>query len=157
MSEPKIAKILIKGSGKHCGNCKAVVHSQDTKCWKCETELVGIEHSNEKIDTPEDSMNPISESKYPALRTISGFYQFLAIIVGLGSALGLGYGIGLFNEYGKAAGTAIIIYALIMGLIGVITLLAISEGIKLFIQIEDNTNKQNSLLTKLIDKIKVSK
>jgi len=54
----------------------------------------------------------------------------------------------------KAAGTTIIIYALIMGLMGVITLLAISEGIKLFIQIEDNTNKQNSLLTKLIDKIK---
>ena len=92
-------------------------------------------------------MNPISESKYPALRTISGFYQFLAIIIGIGSALGLLYGI-------KAAGTTIIIYALIMGLMGVITLLAISEGIKLFIQIEDNTNKQNSLLTKLIDKIK---
>jgi|AP45_3_1055517.scaffolds.fasta_scaffold397624_1 hypothetical protein len=99
------------------------------------------------IESSKDSMNPISESKYPALRTISGFYQFLAIIIGIGSALGLLYGI-------KAAGTTIIIYALIMGLMGVITLLAISEGIKLFIQIEDNTNKQNSLLTKLIDKIK---
>jgi len=104
------------------------------------------------IESSKDSMNPISESKYPALRTISGFYQFLAIIIGIGSALGLLYGIKAAGT--KAAGTTIIIYALIMGLMGVITLLAISEGIKLFIQIEDNTNKQNSLLTKLIDKIK---
>jgi len=50
------------------------------------------------IESSKDSMNPISESKYPALRTISGFYQFLAIIIGIGSALGLLYGI-------KAAGT----------------------------------------------------
>ncbi len=88
-----------------------------------------------------------SSSKYPVLETISGIYKFLAWIVGIGAIIGIIFGITLLDNYGgKAAGTSLIIYSLIAGFFGVITLLAISEVIKLFIDIEYNTrNKKNSI------------
>ena len=93
--------------------------------------------------------------KYPDLNTISGIYKFLAVLAGIGSVIGLFYGLYLMTQYGaKPAGIGIIVYSLIAGLFIVISLLAVSELIKLFILIENNTSEQNKLLGKLINKIK---
>jgi hypothetical protein len=51
-------------------------------------------------------------------------------------------------------GIGFIAYSILGGSLGVVSLLAISEGIKLFIDVENNTFRQNSLIEKLIDKIK---
>ena len=51
-------------------------------------------------------------------------------------------------------GIVFITYSILAGFLGVVSLLAISEGIKLFIDIEKNTYRQNSLIEKLINKIK---
>ena len=54
---------------------------------------------------------------------------------------------------GKQMGIVFIAYSILAGLLGVVSLLAISEGIKLFIDIEKNTFRQNSLIEKLINKV----
>ena len=78
----------------------------------------------------------------------------MAVLVGIGSVIGLFYGVYLMEQYGaKPAGIGIIVYSLIAGLLGVISFLAISEVIKLSISIENNTSEQNKLLGKLINKI----
>ena len=94
------------------------------------------------------------ETKYPALRIISGIYKALAIIIGIGAFIALIYGISqLEGGYrARTTGTSIIISSLISGIIGVIAFLAISEIIKLFIDLEDNSRKQLTLLNKILDK-----
>ncbi|MBC8214751.1 MAG: hypothetical protein ISR90_06140 [Candidatus Marinimicrobia bacterium] len=90
------------------------------------------------------------ESKYHALNLISAIYLIIAWMVGISALIALIYG---FLDK-KDTGVLIIVYSLIYGLFGVISLLTISEGIKLFISIENNTSEQNKLLSKLIKKIK---
>jgi hypothetical protein len=87
--------------------------------------------------------------KYPALHTISAIYKILAIIIGIASFIGLFWGLSqLDSQYTKGVGLITTVYSLIVGFIAVITLLAISEGIKLFIDIEGNTRATNKLLSK---------
>ena len=97
------------------------------------------------------------KSKYHALTVISGIFQFLAVLVGFASLYGFFSGLNR-SDFSHpdtfTSGTNIMVYSLIAGFVGVISLLAISEGIKLFISIENNTSNQNKLLDKLIDKIK---
>lgn len=164
-----------------CNHCDAEIISkflkigEETKCKACSKVskipeyAEGVSESQLKEDhtisdvfngndnKPALSKNSVEKlkSKYPALTTISGIYQFLAILVGLGALFGLFYGISLMDGYGgNVTGTGIIVYSLIAGLLGVISLLAISEGIKLFISIENNTSNQNVLLGKLLNKNK---
>ncbi|ODS30362.1 MAG: hypothetical protein SCARUB_04521 [Candidatus Scalindua rubra] len=97
------------------------------------------EHSSspERIDAP-----TLNQEKYPALRTISGIYNFLAWIMGLGALVAVFYGMSLLDRYGtKEFGIAIIMISLIGGFIGVVSLLAISEGIRLFVNIAKDVNK----------------
>lgn len=95
-----------------------------------------------------------SEIKYPALDTIAIIYRIIAVLLGFVSVCVLIYGVYLLGSYNEQlTGAIIIVYSLVIGLIGVISLLGISEGIKLSISIEENTSKQNVLLNKLINKI----
>ena len=156
-----ISKFLKVGEEAKCKPCGKVSTIPEDAEGVSESQLTedhtisNAFNGNDKKPTPSKSSVATPKSKYPALTTISGIYQFLAILVGLASLFSLFYGISLMYDYGgKTAGTSIIIYSLIAGLLVVISLLAISEGIKLFISIENNTSNQNKLLNKLIDKIK---
>jgi len=93
-------------------------------------------------------------SKYPALRTISFLYYILAILIGVGSIIALIIGMNKLQiGFGdNTTGANLIISSLISGVFGVIVLLAISEIIKLSIDLERNSRKQISLLKELIEK-----
>lgn len=65
--------------------------------------------------------------RYPIARMISGLYKFL------GGSL-IAFGIVSAFIYAKIG-----LFTLIGGVVGGVTLLAISEGIKIFIDIEENT------------------
>jgi hypothetical protein len=77
------------------------------------------------------------ERSYPALSFISGLYKFLAVITAVIGVL------IAFNGRGLEAFTGVI-----GGVIGGITLLAASEVLKLFINIEENTRRAANLLEK---------
>jgi hypothetical protein len=74
-----------------------------------------------------------------------GVIAFLALLFCFGS---------LFIRGSRAATWGMIVYALVWGFVGVVTLLAIAELIKLLIDVEENTSRQNELMEKLIDKMK---
>ncbi|MCK4358497.1 MAG: hypothetical protein KAW92_07105 [Candidatus Cloacimonetes bacterium] len=82
------------------------------------------------------SLPTSSSSKYPALKTISGIYKFLAWIVGFGSCASIVAFITLSTDI------IYIVYSVIGGFFLVISLFAISEIIKLFINIEYNTRNK---------------
>lgn len=75
------------------------------------------------------------EQRYPTLRAISAFYKVLAWVVGAGLIL-----LGLM-ESGTGRGESFIPFFVrgLQGLVAFTTLLAISEGIRVGIDIEENT------------------
>lgn len=96
------------------------------------------------------------ENKYPALRIISVIFKVLAVlaaIVGLiGALVGLAQMTG--NAYGAApaAGGLIVLVSLLYGGLLCIYMFAVSEAIRVFIDIEGNTRLTNELLRKLLEK-----
>lgn len=92
-----------------------------------------------------------ANSSYPALRTIAIIYKVIAFLVALAGVIGAFYGMALAGKQ-HPYGTELIFTSLIYGFIGTITCLAISEGIKLFINLESKASKQVELLTKLVEK-----
>jgi len=117
-------------------------------------EVLEVKSESETKESPQTLISASDETKYPALRVISGIYKAIAIIVGIGALIALFYGLSqLDGGYrARATGTSIIISSLISGIIGVIAFLAISEIIKLFIDLEENSRKQIALLNKILDK-----
>lgn len=106
------------------------------------------------IESSKTSEAISGESKYPALRIISVLYKVLAILIGMAAFIGFFYGLTrLEGGYrAKAEGIRIIISSLISGTIGVIALLAFSELIKLFIDLESNSRVQINLLKKILNR-----
>ena len=72
--------------------------------------------------------------KYPALRFISDLYKILAWIIVVATAIVFFFGLSQ-----EKLGILVAIGSIVIGGILVVTLLAIAEGIKLFIDIEHNT------------------
>ena len=92
-------------------------------------------------------------NNYPALKTIAGIYNILAILVAIGAVFGIVYGITLLdNGRTQELGITIILISLFGGFLYIITLMAIAELIKLFISLEGNTYKTNALIEKLVEK-----
>lgn len=86
-------------------------------------------------ETEGQSISPPAK-KYPALRTIAGIFAGLAWIIGLAAVIGTGYLITT-GEQGIIASIPMILG----GALTVIMLVAASELIKLFIDIEYNTRQ----------------
>lgn len=85
---------------------------------------------NENLDQPISS----TDHTYPALRTISGVFIVLAVFVALASIVG-----GIFYFTKGDGGVIIGISTILGGAMTTLLLVAASEMIKLFIQIENNT------------------
>ena len=141
------------GDGVDCIKCNVINWSFDQNVENISDEEY---ESNKTETTPQiyKGQSEVIESKYLALSTISTIYKLIAVLIGIAAFIGLFYGISMLDEYGgKQMGIIFIAYSILAGLLGVVSLLAISEGIKLFIDIEKNTFRQNSLIEKLINKV----
>jgi len=156
-----------------CRNCEEFIYVRNLNiydgvdCIKCNVinwsfdqnvENISDEEyeSNKKETTPQiyKGQSEVIESKYPSLSTVSTIYKLIAVLIGIAAFIGLFYGISMLDEIGgKQMGIVFIAYSILAGFLGVVSLLAISEGIKLFIDIEKNTFRQNSLIEKLINKV----
>ena len=96
-------------------------------------------------------LRPIERVRYPALSRIAGVYRFLAVIWGLAGAVWVIVGLS------KAAdspweGWVIVVGALLIGILSVVTYLAIAEGVQLGIDIEKNTRSTVDLLREIAAK-----
>ena len=78
--------------------------------------------------------------RYPALRIIAFIYKILALLSGLVAFVFTIWGFRLL-DFNEGAGWAIIMLSILFGFIFVLTLLAASELIYLFINTEENTRK----------------
>jgi hypothetical protein len=85
--------------------------------------------------TSEPRFSP--ESKYPALTTLAKCYQSLAIICGAVAAVTALGGLAVVGSENFGSALILVLVCIAWGLVSVITLLAISEGIRLMIDIED--------------------
>ena len=141
-----------------CNNCKEEIEDQFEKCWKCGDAKTGTEKTIKSSDETEKeilekqqirqikrikekknkSINN-NENKYPALEIIAGIYRGFAWIVGAGAIIAIFYGIWLLGDYGtEDLGTIIIVYSIAGGFFSIISLLVISEGINLFVNIAND-------------------
>ena len=78
---------------------------------------------------------PKSSSRYPALQTLSLIYRIFAYVTGAVALIIAIMGIATIERDGGI----LIIWGILGGIVGVVTNLAIAEGIKVFIAIEENT------------------
>ncbi|MBC8527285.1 MAG: hypothetical protein H8D22_10635 [Candidatus Cloacimonetes bacterium] len=140
------------------------------RCLNCDNNII-IENSKigEKIECPfchktmvipkdaEDiyekyTKEEYRKKKYPGLRTLSGFFVFIAVLMGIQLIIGIIYGASLLSYHDQTTGTIIIFSSIIIGFIGIIVFAAFAELIKLFIDIESNTKNQTLLIEKLLKK-----
>jgi len=122
-----------ESEGYVCSNCGADVSIYDKVCPKCGADISEIAE-----DELEELTEDLSTQRYPALRTIAGVYQVLAWLVAVVAGIGVLFALANFKE---DLSKFILLFSIIGGAIGFITLLAASESIKVFIDIEENTRK----------------
>jgi len=125
---------------KKCLKCSSINKPEANFCRICGIEIKSDDtfvRTNEKIETGERT------SEYPALKTTSFLYLISAWLVGLGAIIALIYGLTqLGSVLTRPIGFIIIASSLLIGFLGAISLLSLSEGIKLFIAIEKNTRNK---------------
>ena len=114
-----------------CGDCGADVSIDDKVCPKCGANIIELAE-----DEKEETTANLSSKRYPALRSIAGLYQVLAWIVAVIAGIGILLSLDNFER-----DLIKLILIFIGGAVGFITLLAASESIKVFIDIEENTRK----------------
>ena len=86
--------------------------------------------------------------KYPALRTISTIYHALAYLSAFVGLIVVIVSV-VMSSNGVAGSAPVILLAILSGVIAFVTFLAISEGIHVFIDIENNTRINNLLVQRM--------
>lgn len=102
-----------------------------------------------------DASAPILETRYPALRVISGIFKVLAVLAAIAGIIGALIGLMQMsgNSYGATAtGGMIVVISLLYGGLACVYFFAVSEGIRVFLDLEVNTRLTNELLTRLLNK-----
>lgn len=132
-----------------CKKCKEEIEDQFEVCWNCGSDKKGavalnkdgqvteyaLENFNKDKQVNKNELES-SKSKYPALRTIVVICKVFAFIIGIAAVI---IAIVCISQ-GQAGAMTGIIFLLIGALI-VIGLIAVSELIKVFIDIEYNTRQ----------------
>lgn len=103
-------------------------------------EYLKRKFKNESSDEETEQQEETDVTKrYPALRTIAGIYSVFAWIIGIVAVI-----IAIYSySQNEKAGLIVAIPTIVVGALIVLGLLAASESIKVFIDIEENTRKTN--------------
>ena len=141
----------------NCPNCfhKYLVGVGVYVCPKCgqennvEQDSIPVTEKPETDSTGDSIETRLEEyfhEKYPALRTIAGFYKFLAYGVGVVAIISFIVGFVTFHGsetdfYDPSRGAIILLVSLFGGAIAFLTLLAMSEGIMLFVNMANDLSK----------------
>jgi hypothetical protein len=115
-----------------CPNCGGRCFPEEKICPSCGVDIDQVAADIERH---------IPARKYPALRVIAGLYQIIALVIALLALIGL-----LISLQQSASTPVIAVLCLVIGFIGVVSFLALSESIKVFIDVEHNTRTIVNLL-----------
>ncbi|MFZ4797711.1 MAG: hypothetical protein ACOYMA_09470 [Bacteroidia bacterium] len=99
---------------------------------------MGLQINPVETDNTEESLNnsnvEIDNNRYPTLRTIASLFQVLAMLI-------VFVAFGLMYFFYSNNNIIFLVSALVIGAMFVLMLLAASESIKVFLDIEYNTRK----------------
>ena len=145
----------------HCPNCQHRYSAHSTtvdavsNCPKCgQKDIVGkeakplfslnsedeSENTDENENLRDTTISDSSNNKYPALRTIANFYKLLALGVGVITIISFILGFWVAQD-DPSRGAIILLVSLFGGAIAFLTLLAMSEGIMLFVNMANDLSK----------------
>ncbi|MDP8210521.1 MAG: hypothetical protein RAO94_14130 [Candidatus Stygibacter australis] len=135
-----------------CGEKIIISHlkpGEISKCKICGCENIIPDNKSIQVDkqseiwrsTTNNKTDMSSFKKYPALYSISTILKYVAYIDLILSISILIFGLTLLGSYDKSLAIMIISLSIYFGLFSFILILAFSELIKLFIDIEKNTRK----------------
>jgi hypothetical protein len=124
-----------------CKKCNSEVEDNFEICWNCGAAENGEDSINQEVkkvasEIKADIVRHQEANRYPALRTISllfkicGYFIFILTIIAL-----------VLQAKEQFSNTLTIIGTIAIGLMSGLTLLAISEGIIVLVDIEENTRK----------------
>ncbi len=144
-----------------CAKCGEQIEDGFQACWKCGSGKNGTppldqqaftEQKDQQVFTQQKDQQAFMQQKemlktevqrqqlrYPALGVIAGVYRLLAWFVAIFATIGVLVGLGNLGGYRASFGIPLLFTSVIGGSIGFVTLLAASEGIKVLIDIEENT------------------
>jgi hypothetical protein len=130
---------------RYCQKCQAPQENLRSEvCEVCGGQLSETERAAGQRPRELNAASPdITESRYPAVRTLSTICRglaFLSILAGLIVAAA-----GIFASTG--AGIAFSLFALLYSIGGFILLMALAEGMKIIVDIEANTRATREYLT----------
>lgn len=121
---------------RYCENCRAIQENlRGEECEICGGPL--IEGSAPKMNRPNENAppRPMLGNKYPAVRTLSAICRVLAFI-----GLVVGVSVAAVSLFAGTSGSlAFAAFAAVYSLAGFIVLLAVSEGLRVVVDIEANT------------------
>ncbi len=112
-----------------CPKCGMLIEDEFPTCWDC--------NSSNNVATNGSNQQSFVE-KYPALRIISGMYNFFAWLIAIAAVIGI---FMVIDNNSREEGLLISLGIFIIGIIIFISLRAVAEVIKVFIDIEENTRK----------------
>ena len=137
-----------------CKKCGEQIEDNFEACWQCGTEKAGSPPSDQQVFEEQERELETEvqgdQLRYPALRLIARIYRRLAWLVVVLGVIGVIFG---FVSLGTVVlGVLLILGSLIGGAIGCVTLLAVSEALMVFIDIEENTRLSISRINRKIKK-----
>jgi hypothetical protein len=118
-----------------CTDCHGIISPNDKVCPHCGADTSIFIEEEDSFDALDEEILP---KKYPALQIIAVLYQILAVLIAIATLISFIIQL-TFNPLFS-------IISLVVGMIGVITCLAFSEGIKVFIDIEYGIRNITQLL-----------
>ena len=156
----------------NCSNCNGDIYTkflkigEEYKCKNClfvrivpenaqsinESEIPEVENASDTTVNEIKEVKKVTiynKKKYPALKTISGFFNFIAIFSIICAVIVFFYGATMGGDNWDYGGLITMIGSIIYGLIAYLLSKAIAEGILLFIDI---ANDLNDLKTNLLKK-----
>ena len=132
-----------------CWDCGEEISPTDMQCPHCHADLQG---KTEPIETDRSAAQEQYQQapetagleRYPVLKMISTVYRVIGVLAGLiaVTAAVIEFAtMSSFGNYGTLGGLVFGFGIMIAGALAVISCFAIAEGIKVFLDIEENTRK----------------
>lgn len=116
-----------------CPNCQRENEAENQNCWYCRNERLTPEHYKANPELHPE----YHEIRYPALRTLSYITRAVAYLI---MAVSLAVSIALHNQFG-AKMWYLSVSAFFVGLMMFVIILAHSEMLRVYVDIEHNTRR----------------
>ena len=129
---------------KRCPKC-GLRHGDSVITCDCGEDLVKVKTEKQKMAAPAFEYVP---KRYSTLKSISTTYRVAAFIIAALAVIGVIYGIAA-DGAPTVFGMHLSWVSMILGILGYITFMALSEGIMVFIDIEANTRAIAENLTNI--------